>query len=141
MVQRTVYSTVRYVIVQRIVYSIVKYNVCDSKGKNWYIKHCYLEYNQIQQDFPISVFHMKKSVQKTITDIFISESVKLKKTNLAIFCKSHNFLFSMFKLLVRGCHVNFGAAIFARGSLWHSLTSVCGNDGLIVTFIIFRGRP
>lgn len=69
--------TLRYVIVQRTVYSIVKYNVCDSKGKNWYIKHCYLEYNQIQQDLPISVFHMKKSVQKTITDIFISESVEI----------------------------------------------------------------
>lgn len=105
MVQRTVYSTVRYVIVQRTVYSIVKYNVCDSKGKNWYIKHCYLEYNQIQQDFPISVFHMKKSVQKTITDIFISESVEInfeKKLTLPFSVNLTTFFSATFSFLSGG---------------------------------------
>lgn len=100
MVQRTVYSTVRYVIVQRnTVYSIVKYNVCDSKGKNWYIKHCYLEYNQIQQDLPISIFHMKKICTENNYRYFHLRVCKDKfweKTNLAIFCKSHYFLFSNF---------------------------------------------
>lgn len=106
MVQRTVYSTVRYVIVQRnTVYSIVKYNVCDSKGKHWYIKHCYLEYNQIQQDLPISVFHMKKSVQKTITDIFISESVKInfeKKLTLPFSVNLNTFFSATFSFLSGG---------------------------------------
>lgn len=45
-----------------------------------------------------SVFHMKKSVQKTITYIFIwvCRDKFWEKTNLAIFCKSHYFLFSNF---------------------------------------------
>lgn len=77
MVQRTVYSTERYVIVQRIVYSIVKYNVCDSKGKNWYIKHCILNTIKYSKIFLSVFFHVRKSVQKTITNIFISESVKI----------------------------------------------------------------
>lgn len=84
---------------------IVKYNVCDSKGKNWYIKHCYLEYNQIQQDLPISVFHMKKSVQKTITDIFISESVKInfeKKLTLPFSVNLTTFFSATFSFLSGG---------------------------------------
>lgn len=77
-IHSSVYSTVKYVIIHRIVYSTVKYNACDSF--NLKIKLLsqtlisWIQPNTARSSYQYFC-HMKKTVQKTITNIFISVKI------------------------------------------------------------------
>lgn len=74
----TVQYTVKYVIIHRIVYSTVKYNACDSFNLKIKLLSQTL-ISLIQPNTARSSYqyfcHMKKTVQKTITNIFISVKI------------------------------------------------------------------